>query len=81
VDANDKGVTAAVTRYGYWRVESFEGCEPRAEEGTCGPDDSVIRSGDPVNGANPMIGSGTQQARNPPEEKAVEREQDPVDGT
>jgi len=29
---NSKKATAAVMRYGYWRGEFFEGCEPRVRE-------------------------------------------------
>lgn len=32
---NDKGATAAVTRYGYGRGVFFEGCEPRCGEQRC----------------------------------------------
>jgi len=48
---NDKRVTAAVTRYGYWRGVFFEGCEPRCGKGNQDP--LVAGFGRPSMGTEP----------------------------
>jgi hypothetical protein len=69
---NGKGATATVTWCGCGRVEFFEGCEQRRGECIGTPADRVPvsyrrpgRFRNPVSGnaANPMTGSGMQQAR------------------
>jgi len=60
--SNSEMATAAVTRCGFWRGKSFEGCEERAWERQGGPTDveTQWKGGPTGNGSNPMTGCRMQ---------------------
>lgn len=71
---NARKATAAVTRHGCGRGESFEGCESRCgNREAFGPDQlRLARVGSRVKRSEPRVGSGMQQAHKDPPEKTVE---------
>jgi hypothetical protein len=65
-DGNGRKATAAVMRYGYWRGEVFEGCEPRRGESNPANCIAFGRRREPASTkrGEPLTGCGVQQTRN-----------------
>jgi hypothetical protein len=72
-DGNGRKATAAVMRYGCWRGEVFEGCEPRCGERT--PTSRVafgwLGEAARAKRSEPLAGCGVQQTRDFSAEETV----------